>query len=730
MISLLAATPQLSAIGGPDTMEIPVPRAGDAGVYTIGSFQLDGERADIVRRNVSFAFHVEDPERVEDAYGEARRAFALRSVFLEGNDPVLGTRDHFDHRGLAPLESNVTLTRRSSTSMALVPAYWNASGAGSLRAFTNAEAPPTRTTTCGLLTELQGTRLQRGDEAPISDVCGRSLGAYQRGDETVRVTVEEIRELEQGEHGARVVMQVDSRRANLTVQQWYRTDLPYPLEVEVRGDLPADEDPERAPDEPGSVATGRVWSQLAGWIPWENLTTDQDGDGRVHVGGSMTLARFDRGEENLVPAGPRSPWRGQHRLADVRPVGAWGPQAGGETFTYSLDEAIGSVREDPELTDFHAWLDRTPDHRLALAHLRTWESREGLERQEWRLNVLGPQGDGWSITSTRATGADVGDRRIVEDAPVSENAATYEEHAALPYPQPAVSEAPTIASAIAIWRENTAAGQQGDHPRSFLWWDTGGPGALSVGHLDVDPYSLDPGGDVPLSTEVASSHVQLALPTGALSNANEYAVGWGIAPAATGSAEDTGWDGFVAPPGVERALSSPLVITLATTGGLALLFVLLAKLGLLPFYSRLSRDDLLDSDARRHAYEAIQETPGSSLSGVATEAGIARSTARYHVRRLAEGGLIRSVKGPDARRFFPANGTPLAELERLVILEVGRTREVYDAIQEEPGSSLKAVSEATGIAPSSAHRIVERLEEAGLVEKRPDGRAIALHIHG
>jgi DNA-binding MarR family transcriptional regulator len=66
-------------------------------------------------------------------------------------------------------------------------------------------------------------------------------------------------------------------------------------------------------------------------------------------------------------------------------------------------------------------------------------------------------------------------------------------------------------------------------------------------------------------------------------------------------------------------------------------------------------------------------------------------------------------------------------MNKLAVLSIGDTRDVYEAIRTEPGASLSELAETVGSSPSAVHKIVDRLLDADLVEKERDGRSVALH---
>lgn len=724
LAALLVASVPAGGVLGIDDMSVPAPREGDVGLYRIERLTLDGEPTRLARWTPSVAFELGGPRSVEDAYGETRTAFRFKTAHLVRGTPWFGTASWFDHRGMGPLRSNLTVASHVSGSTAPLPTGWEASMGGSYLSYASADRHAQYVGGCGLLTDLQGDTLQEDARAPLASVCDLPLEVVAGDGESIEVTVDAVDRLEDGNAAARVVMDVWTPSATLTVVHWYRSDVPYPLEVSVSGELSMHDLPGRTPGGSQAVDAAHHWSQMMPWIPWGELTVDRDGDGRVAIEGAMTLDRFGRGQGQPLPDGPRSPWASRHQDAAPEPLGAWGPKDGGETFTYSLREAVETVRQDPRLVEFQAWLDDTSGERLAFASLRTTTVPGGGEQQTWTLHVVGPSGDGWTLQTRRATGAELDGRHVDHDVPADQTEASYAEEAPTPYPGPRMGDSLSIPSALEIWRETTASGRAGASPGSFTWWDTGESELMRVGHTETETVDRDR--DRNLSGHAAESVLTLDPETGLVTGSTEGSAAWGMAPVGDEDARETKWQAPGTRDTVAEALSAPVVTALRVASAIVLLLVLLAKLGLLPFYSWLDEEDLLDNDVRRALYEAIGDHPGISLTQLAEVTEVARSTVRYHLRRLEAANLATSLKGPDARRFFHAGDHEEGEMERHAVLATGRTRDVFQVICASPGASLTDVSEAAGMPLSSTHRIVERLVDAGLVTKQREGRSVAL----
>lgn len=699
-LALLAA-PSGGALLGQDTVSIPIPVTGDAGLYAVEHRTAHATSA------YENAFEVRDPRIVQDAYGREHPAHMLREHILDG-DGVAGSRSSAwaGHDG-GPLNTSTGYEAGfTAGSEGTMGGSVSVGAVGARTSFNHDDHDPTPGA-CGLIAGLQGETLHEDEPAPDA-VCGTSLTDRPPGDPLdVSVRVVDVTEHEAGTV-AHVVLEARAPEVDATVDAWFRDDIPYPLEVDVHA--------ERAADVPWAAVYERHpdLERVDAWAL--GLLPASDAEGEAVHRAEATLERFQRGDGAAVPPGGLEPWPDRNPAMAFEPVDRWGPASGQTPFDYPIEEAARSIEEDPTLVELQGWMSEHPDFRAGLAE-HTTQVQNGQRTETWRFILVAPDESAWWVTSERPTGAGPDGSLVEASPPASDNDAQRVSDLNVSYP-PAADVSPTIASAVETWEER----KEDERELSLVRFHRQ-PGhvQLRVGYMSQQG-GMDP--EDPMAFEVGANTTTLAIDPedGALltHETATYVVGTPSGPLKAGQT------GFTAPSTPPAGATAPQVATgAAVTGALALLLLLAAKLGALPFYSRLSRDELLEHEARRRVYEAIDEDPGTALATVAERADVTRSTARYHLRRLEEAGLVQSVKSPDARRFFPA-GYEAEEMQREALLETGRTREVYEAIREDPGASLQEVSQRADIAASSAHRIVERLEEAGLVERGRSGRSVEL----
>jgi len=135
-------------------------------------------------------------------------------------------------------------------------------------------------------------------------------------------------------------------------------------------------------------------------------------------------------------------------------------------------------------------------------------------------------------------------------------------------------------------------------------------------------------------------------------------------------------------------------------------------------YSRIEPDEVLDHDTRAEIYEVLTDEPGQSLQAVCEQLDVARSTARHHVRKLEEAGLVDHAKVGRSRVHFPAGGK--AQALKRHLLDHDTRSALARALSTAPGT-ISELAERLDVNPGSVHFHLDKLEEADLVEVHESG---------
>ena len=138
-------------------------------------------------------------------------------------------------------------------------------------------------------------------------------------------------------------------------------------------------------------------------------------------------------------------------------------------------------------------------------------------------------------------------------------------------------------------------------------------------------------------------------------------------------------------------------------------------------YSRYDDSDPLDHDQRRALYTTIVENPGSYLSELETTTDLSLSTVRHHLRVLEEENLIETEKIRGKRRFSPVGAVDVTLRAALAEEATRRLLETLDSLGRARNDRL---ADELDLDPSTISHHLVRLEEANLVVRESDGRAV------
>ena len=119
----------------------------------------------------------------------------------------------------------------------------------------------------------------------------------------------------------------------------------------------------------------------------------------------------------------------------------------------------------------------------------------------------------------------------------------------------------------------------------------------------------------------------------------------------------------------------------------------------------------------------VQDEPGIHVSEIAERLAISWHTAGYHLGILARSRLVHLEKNGRERRVFPS-GLPPRHRQWLAALRTEQAAEVLRILLRDPRLSVPVLSRRMGFSEKIVRRQVERLAEAGLVERRGELRPV------
>ena len=175
---------------------------------------------------------------------------------------------------------------------------------------------------------------------------------------------------------------------------------------------------------------------------------------------------------------------------------------------------------------------------------------------------------------------------------------------------------------------------------------------------------------------------------------------------------------------VEAVAAAGILVVLgalaATEAGKASLLGLL-----LPLYTKLRREEVLDHFTRGRIYGYITANPGDHYNSIQKALDIANGTFAYHIRVLEKEGYVRSVWEGTHKCFYPA-GMNIPPRENT--LRAGQ-RLIIERILEEPGISQREIAEDLGVSSATVSYHIRDLQEMGVVESERKGMRLKYYIN-
>ncbi len=126
---------------------------------------------------------------------------------------------------------------------------------------------------------------------------------------------------------------------------------------------------------------------------------------------------------------------------------------------------------------------------------------------------------------------------------------------------------------------------------------------------------------------------------------------------------------------------------------------------------------------RRRVYELIRDSPGIHQRELERRLSLMTGNLQYHLHYLEKHNLIFQLKDGEYVRYF-LNERKTDEHERNVLcfLRRGGCRHILMNLLQNPLMNNKELSEAIGLSPSTISWHLNKLLDAGILEKEKQGR--------
>jgi DNA-binding transcriptional ArsR family regulator len=140
-------------------------------------------------------------------------------------------------------------------------------------------------------------------------------------------------------------------------------------------------------------------------------------------------------------------------------------------------------------------------------------------------------------------------------------------------------------------------------------------------------------------------------------------------------------------------------------------------------YSRHDDSDPLDNDVRARIHDAVVAAPGIYPAALVDRLDVPRSTVRYHLRVLAEEGLV-SERDVDGQRRYVSSEASAAERTLAVVDEGTTPARIVDYLGDAGPATVGDLADHLDCSPGTVSYHLDRLEADGVVDRERDGRAV------
>ncbi len=145
------------------------------------------------------------------------------------------------------------------------------------------------------------------------------------------------------------------------------------------------------------------------------------------------------------------------------------------------------------------------------------------------------------------------------------------------------------------------------------------------------------------------------------------------------------------------------------------------KLIVVPLYTKIQREEVLDHFTRGRIYGIVESSPGVHYTLIRRRLGVGNGTLTYHLAKLEREGFIRSEWDGLYKRFYPAK----LPASKTSAAEPGPVqREILELVGRRPGVSQKEIALETDMSKRVVSYHISRMSEAGLVRVRREGKRV------
>ncbi len=146
---------------------------------------------------------------------------------------------------------------------------------------------------------------------------------------------------------------------------------------------------------------------------------------------------------------------------------------------------------------------------------------------------------------------------------------------------------------------------------------------------------------------------------------------------------------------------------------------------ILPLYTRIKKEEVLDNEMRGMIRGYIIANPGDNYNSIKRALGLNNGALAYHLRVLEKANIIQSKQDGMFKRFYPTgmkipmkNGGEISEMQRILLLEIA----------ESPGISQKEIAKLVGLSKGVINYHVNVLLGKHLLQIEKRGRKTHCYV--
>jgi DNA-binding MarR family transcriptional regulator len=140
---------------------------------------------------------------------------------------------------------------------------------------------------------------------------------------------------------------------------------------------------------------------------------------------------------------------------------------------------------------------------------------------------------------------------------------------------------------------------------------------------------------------------------------------------------------------------------------------------LVPLYSKLNRDKVLNQFLRGQIYGYIMAYPGENYSSIKKALGVENGTLTHHLYILEREGFVTSLVDGRYKRFYPT-GAPQEAKSKATMIQ----KAILKMIRQSPNLTQTEIAEALGTSKQVVNYHIKSLQKVGLLSVAKNGSSL------